>query len=536
METYDVCVIGSGAAGGMAAWNLASQGARVVVLEGGDWVKPGQFIGHKPPHAFDSRGLAGEYTRHLFTPEPFKMEGNAAPFRFGVLRAVGGKTLLWSAHVFRFSEHDFQSARKLGASIDWPVRYQELAPCYARVERLIGIAASPQSHPNVPDSVITMKSIGLRCADHELMRGLAKLKRGYSLFPIPKAINTQGRDGRPACHWCGHCNYGCEVDSKYTSANTAVPKAVKTGRCQLVVNAHVVKLEASDGLLSAARYIDAASREERLVTARAFVLACGPIETARLLLVSGLANSSGQVGRNLMSHINPFVQGYLPQLEGAKVVNDDGTDNFHGIIPDVYWNRPSGQFAGGYHIQTTGGAQQGIHFGRGVEWAAQIPGFGEQFKNAVRRRLPALVGLHPQGTMPPSAKNYVELDSAGKNAFGLPAPRILMNYGANEESMARDMIARSSEIIEAAGGKVTTRSPRLSHDPFHYVGTCRMGDDAKQSVVNRHCQAHDVANLFIADGSAFVAYPEKNPTLTVMALALWSTDHLMRLSKRGWKG
>lgn len=529
----DVCVVGSGAGGGIAAWNLASLGARVILLEGGDWVRPARFVGHKWPYEFPGRGLEGEYTAGLMSREPYQMEGDAAPFGFGVLRAVGGKTLLWSAHVFRFSPYDFASARKMGADIDWPVRYEELAPYYARIERLIGVASSRRNHPNVPDNDSPMQPIPLRCADRELEGGLKKLNRGYQIFPIPKAINTVNRDGRPACHWCGHCNYGCEVESKATSANTAIPKALQTGRCTLLRHALAVRLESSGNRIRNLRYIDTRTGDEHQLKARAFVVACGPIETARLLLVSGVGNSSGQVGRNLMSHINPSVQGYLPQLEGSAIVNDDGTDNFHGIIPDIYWKSPHPAFQGGYHIQTTGGVQQGIHFGRGFAWAAAIPGFGASLKRRIRERLPALVGLHPQGTMTPSKSNFVALHPSEKNAAGQPVPVIHLSYGPNERAMAADMMERCAEIIEAAGGRVTARSPRITHDPFHYVGTCRMGDDPKRSVLNRYCQSHDVANLFIADGSSFTAYPEKNPTLTVMALSLWATSYLAEELRKG---
>lgn len=532
-QNWDVCVVGSGAGGGIAAWNLATRGARVIVLEGGDWVQPTRFVGHKWPYEFPGRGLEREYSAGFMSREPYQQQGNAAPFGFGVVRAVGGKSLLWSAHVFRFSPYDFASAQKMGADIDWPIRYDELAPYYARVERLIGVASSRRDYPNVPDNDSPMKPIGLRCCDRELQRGLRKLNRGYQVFPLPKAINTAERDGRPACHWCGHCNYGCEIDSKYTSANTPIPKALKTGRCTLVTNALVVGLEQADGRVRSARYLNTKTRTEHQVRARAFVLACGPIETARLLLVSRVANSSGQVGRSLMSHINPSVQGYLPQLEASPVVNDDGTDNFHGIIPDIYWKSPNPNFQGGYHIQTTGGVQQGIHFGRGFAWASAVPGFGSSFKKGVRERLPALVGLHPQGTMLPSKDNFVELHPTERNQFGLPAPVIHVSYGRNERAMARDMQERCAEMIEAAGGRVTTRSPRLSHDPFHYVGTCRMGHDPKRSVLNRYCQSHDAPNLFIADGSSFTAYPEKNPTLTVMAFSLWTTSYLAEELRKG---
>ncbi len=531
-QSWDVCVVGSGAAGGMAAWALASRGVGVLLLEAGDWVRASQFIGHQWPYQLPGRGLDREYSRRLMAREPFESRGEAAPFGFGVVRAVGGKSLLWSAHVFRFSPYDFASARKMGADIDWPIRYDDLAPHYDRVERLMGVAASRQNHPNVPDYADPMKPIGLRCCDRELQRGLRKLNRGYSLLPLPKAINTRRRDGRPACHWCGHCNFGCEIESKYTSANTPVPKALQTGRCTLLTRAFVTGLEVQGGRIRSLRYLDA-GREERRAQARAFVLACGPIETARLLLATGIANSSGQVGRNLISHINPSVQGYLPQLEGAPIVNDDGTDNFHGIIPDIYWQTPHRDFTGGYHFQTSGGVQQGIHFGRGCQWAGAVAGYGTAFKRQVRRRLTGLVGLHPQGVMLPSRNNFVELDPTEKNDFGLPVPILHFSYGANERAMYRDMMDRSAEIIEAAGGRVTGRSPRLSHDPFHYVGTCRMGDDPRRSVVNRYCQAHDVPNLFIADGSTFTAYPEKNPTLTVLALSLRAASYLAEELRKG---
>ena len=529
-KTWDVCVIGSGAAGGMAAYTLAAKGVRVVVLEAGDWIQPSEFRGWTWPYEFATRGLKREYNRHIFSREPYETRGEGR-FGFGVVRAVGGKSLMWSAHAFRFSAYDFANARKMGAPLDWPISYEDVKPYYERVENLIGMAGS-HNHPNVPGGAY-MKDIGLRCCDTELKKGLAKLRRGDTLFPIPKAIVTeQGRE-RPQCVWCGGCNYGCSINAKYTSANTAIPKALASGNCELIRNAHATGFRVSDGKLDAVRYLDVKQGEEREVAARAFMLACGPIETPRLLLAAGLANSSGQVGRNLMSHISGMVSGYLPRLEDTTVINDDGTDNFHGMIPDTHWNSPNPNFAGGYQIQTTGGATNGLHFGRSVSFAGAIEGYGLSFKKRVRARFPSLVALAPQGTMVPSADNFVELHPTKKNEAGLPVPIIHITYGPNERALARDMFQRCAEIIEASGGKVLNIPARNRHDPFHYVGTCRMGDDPRRSVTSKYSQTHDVKNLFVADGSVFAAYPEKNPTLTVMALSMRASDYLAEQLQKG---
>jgi choline dehydrogenase-like flavoprotein len=526
----DICIIGSGAAGGIAAYTLARLGASVTVLEAGDWIRPSEFRSWKWPYEFPARGLHREYTSHIFSPEPYETRGEPR-FRFGVVRAVGGKSLMWSAHAFRFSAPDFLSARTMGSDIDWPIRYEDVKPYYEKVEALIGMAGS-HDHPNVPGGRY-MKDIGLRCCDGELKKGLDRRKLGEVLFPIPKAITTEKGRERAPCVWCGGCNYGCAVEAKYTSANTPIPKALATGNCELITNAHAVGFRMSAGKPEAVRYIDTEKNEEREVAARAFVVACGPVETPRLLLASGLANSSGQVGRNLMSHINGMVSGYLPALEDSPVINDDGTDNFHGMIPDIYWNNPSPDFRGGYQIQTTGGATNGLHFGRPVSFASAIEGYGASFKRQVRERFPSLVALAPQGTMLPSPRNFVELDPNHKNEAGLPVPIIHMNYGENEKAMARDMFERCGEIIEAAGGKVTRSPERNGHDPFHYVGTCRMGDDPKRSVTNSYGQSHDLPNVFVADGSVFTAYPEKNPTLTVMSLAMRSSEYLAEQLEKG---
>jgi choline dehydrogenase-like flavoprotein len=335
---------------------------------------------------------------------------------------------------------------------------------------------------------------------------------------------------------------GCDVDAKYTSANTAIPAALKTGRCTLVTGAMAsrVLLDGAGARTRGVVFIEVNSRRERRVRCRAVALACGPVESARLLLLSasktfpqGLANSSGEVGKNLQTSINLTTEGYLKSLLGNPIVNDDGTDLFHGAIPNPYYEKAHPNFPNGYLINVGSGIQLALSSSAQTDSASMIPGFGRQHKKKIRAVAPALVALGCQGQTMTSASNFVDLDPDVRDGFGLPAIRLHFRVGDYELAMMRDMRAVTRAIIEAAGGVAINPSAAGGVDASHYVGTCRMGTDPARSVLNEHCQSHDIKNLFIVDGSSFPSYPEKNPTETVIAISLRATDYLAEQLRKG---
>lgn len=533
---FDVCVVGSGGSGGAAAKELCTRGAKVCVLEIGEWKDPGKdFRSHAWPYELPHRGLSGEYTQQLY--------GDPAIFRYSsagrdaaayvILPAVGGKTLLWAAHSWRFGRRDFRLRSRQGIGEDWPIRYEHLAPYYDRAEDLMGVCGERDGLEVIPDGRF-LPPLKLRCGELQIARALPQLGPEFRMISTRKAVNTVAHGGRPPCHFCGHCSRGCDVDAKYTSANGAIPAALKTRRCSLVTGAiaREVLLDSSGNRASGVAFIESQSRRERRVRSRVVVLACGPVESARLLLLStsrwfpqGLANRSGEVGKNLQTTINLSAIGYLKSLLGSAVANDDGTDSFHGTIPSPYYEKPHPNFPNGYLINVGSGTQLVYNSGGG-ELAGALPGFGGGFKRKLRETFPAAVALGCQGQTLESPRNYVDLDPKLRDGFGLPAIRMHYELGKSELAMVEDMRKVMRDILEAAGGVVTGVEETGGVDYSHYVGTCRMGTDPARSVLNPYCQSHDVKNLFVVDGSSFPSYPEKNPTETVIAVSLRAAEYL----------
>lgn len=530
---YDVCVIGSGAAGGVVAMQLAQRGASVVALEAGKWIDPAKdFYSHTMPYEAPRNGIGWDPRMHLRVDprkEPFVSDGNTR-FDYFLMKAIGGKTLLWAGLSWRNSPYDFAA---------WPVKYEELAPYYDRMEKLMGVTGNYDHHPNVPDGVF-LKPLPWNCAAYEVKKGCEKIDpKRYRMIAARKAILTERNwSKRAACHYCGHCMRGCDSESKFTSANTSIQEAIKTGKLKLVLFANAAEVMVSkDGKrATGVRYFDARTLKSYEVKARYIVLACGPIESSRLLLMSksshfptGLANSSGLVGKNLISHTTSSVQGYLKSLRGRDVMNDDGTESSHAYIASFYWDKPHPDFPKGYHIIVDSGARMGAG---NTAFAQNTAGFGSDFKREARERYPALISLYSQNGMIPSPDRFVELDPRVKDKYGLPAPKIHFNITAEDRAIFKDATEKISEIVEASGGVITSTQKQPGVDSVHYVGTCKMGNDPKTSVLTPFLQSHDVENLYVADGSGFIDYSEKNPTLTVMALASRSADHVYEQLRR----
>jgi choline dehydrogenase-like flavoprotein len=247
---------------------------------------------------------------------------------------------------------------------------------------------------------------------------------------------------------------------------------------------------------------------------------------------NGLANSSGQVGRNLTSHFGLTVGAFFPQLKNRDASNDDGTDYYHGLLSGLYWDEPSKQFDGTYQAQ----CGSGLHPNN--TRSVYLPGFGSALKRELREKAICSANMNMQGALLPSAKKYVDLDPERKDRFGLPLPRIHLHYEENDIAMAKDMVQTSEEIIRAAHGEILYKPRVVSADTLqidynHWVGTVRMGTDPKTSVLNPDGQAHDIANLFVGDSSVFSAYPEKNPTLTNIALAWRMSERLAAKARKG---
>ncbi|MCS7025132.1 MAG: GMC family oxidoreductase [Bryobacteraceae bacterium] len=532
-STFDVIVVGSGPGGGIAAYALTRAGARVALVEAGRRLRPGiDYNAHGNVYEKLEARLKAGFThpvssvwRDFAEKDHFVAVGDNP--RHGLLRALGGRSLCWAGHSLRFGPGDFRR---------WPISYEEVAPYYERAERLMQVHGEKNGLWNLPDGVFE-KPVPMRLPEQKLKLGVERLKaRGRKMEFVPqrKAIPTERKPGgRTVCHYCGNCMAGCEVDSKYTSANTAIPLALKTGRLTVFTECFMRRIEYDprSNRVTGIEYVDATGRSSGL-RARVLVLACSAVETARHLLINGLANSSGQVGRNLTSHFGVTVVGEFPDLRTRDVSNDDGTDYYHSLLTGLYWDSPNPKFEGTYQVQC--GA--GLNPRRLIVTPA---GFGKGYVKELIAANAAHASMNMQGSTLVTSQVYVDLDPVRKDRWGLPLPRLHLHYSDSDLAMARDMVATCEEIIRVAGGRVLQTpgeirdAKSLVIDSNHWVGTARMGTDPRTSVVNTSCQSHDIPNLFIGDASVFAANPEKNPTLTNIALAWRMSDLLASKLKKG---
>ena len=526
---FDVCVIGSGPGGGIATYALASAGLKVALVESGPRLRAGiDYNAHAPVYEhLEARlkqgwGPVSSVSRDFGSTDHFVPVGDRSGH--GLLRALGGRSLCWAGHSLRFGPLDFKR---------WPISYEEVAPFYSKAERLMAVYGSRDGLSNLPDGEF-QKPVALRCAEQLLKGGVEKLKkrgRRMEFVGQRKAMPTETRPGqRATCHYCGNCMKGCEVDAKYTSANTPIPRALATGNLTMFLESMMTRIITRDGRVRSVAYVS--HGEEREIQCKNLVLACSAIETARLLLHNGLSNSSGLVGKNLMSHFGVTVTALFPQLRDRDASRDAGTDYFHGLLTGLYWDQPSRDFEGTYQVQVGSGVPP-----RNLP-IRNAPGFGESFKRDLREMNVMHASMGMQGMMLPSPGTFTDLDPRRKDRFGIPLPRVHLHYGENEIAMARDMVGTCGEIISAAGGQVylqpSTISPdTLALDNNHYAGTARMGRDPRTSVVDLDGCSHDVRNLWIGDSSVFPAYPEKNPTLTNVALSWRMSERLAERLRKG---
>jgi len=559
-KIYDVCIIGSGAAGGAAAKVLTEGGLDVALLEAGPSLNPAKdFKEHVWPYELPHRGvgvaakLRGEESDEFMAPngaweidgEPYTSAAGSK-FRWFRSRIVGGRTNHWGRMSLRFAPVNFRSRTTDGVGDDWPISYDDLAPYYDKVESYIGVFGSRENIPHSPDGIF-LPPPRPRCTEVLLKKACGKI--GIRCVPARMAIITQPRNGRAACHYCGQCSRGCISASNFSSSQVLLPPALATGRLSLVTNAMAREISLDvRGRAEAAVYIDRKSKTEHRILARSFVVAASTCESARLLLNSrstafpnGLANSSGVVGRNLMDSVGSFGMGYIPQLEKMPPHNHDGAGgNYlpHVFIPWWKYDRKN-DFLRSYHIEPGGGRFMPVA-GDFDDVCGRVEGYGLSLKQACKRSYGCTMGFEALGEMIPNQDSYCEIDPATVDEFGIPVLRFHWRAGDNELKMAKDMQQSFRAIVEALGGTYSTESG--PDDTFglydggtaiHESGTVRMGSDPKTSALNGYCQAHDVKNLFVTDASVFVTSPDKNPTLSILALSWRASEYLLREAKKG---
>jgi choline dehydrogenase-like flavoprotein len=430
-----------------------------------------------------------------------------------------------------------------GDGDDWPISYADLAPYYDRAETLIGVFGTRENLAVLPDGNF-MPPPPPRCGEVELMAG--GRKAGIPIIPIRRAMLTRHHDGRAACHYCGACDRGCATASRFSTLDAIIPKLAPRRNITLRTGAavHRVTLDRQTGRARGVEYIDTRRGRSEEARARVVVLGAGAMESTRILLNSrsadgaaGLSNSSGVLGHYLMDNFKAgFIGGYLPALKGRAVENEDGAGGGHVYVPR-FTNIPGGRRVAvqrGFQFQPGSGADMFPGYARG------LPGFGSGFKREVREQNPARIGLAGFGEMLPRYENYCEIDPGGlRDRYGIPQLRFHARWGENELKMAELMYDAAEELLRAAGAEVRPYRrvvPPPPGDATHEVGTARMGADPKKSVLNGFNQSHEVKNLFVVDGASFVSAPEKNCTLTILAVAWRASEYLADELKRGRLG
>ena len=517
IRTYDVCIVGAGASGGTLAAYLARKGVDTVVVEGGPHVNThSAFNTHGMPFEFPNRSIP-------------TMKAGVAGFDSERSRGVGGKSLLWNAVSWRMSQRDFKGRdHDGGAGENWPLNYADMATYYDQVESEVGVCGSRDGLEDLPDGIF-LPPVPMKCSDELIRRGAEKL--GVRVIHVRKATRSIPGNGRPACHFCGNCMAGCDVAAKYNSYDAHMKPALKTGKLEIVPNAVVREVMVSaENRATGVRYINRETRAEGEVRARTVVVSCACVQSVALLMMSksrlyptGLANSSGQLGKHFIPHFTGGVQAFLHELTGKPVTNDEGFLD-HAYVPSFMHSRKR-DYARSF------GMQFNYQNRRSVGWARAIPGFGRGYKEAVKGRYPAFVVMSPYGEMLPNPESFIDLDQTKPDGYGLPTARRHVKWGANDLKIFADMNHWAVRILEEAGAEILSISDTPM--PNHELGGARMGSDPRTSVVNRDCRTHDVPNLYLVDGSVFPSASEKNPTLTFMALAARAADHLAGRLKAG---
>ncbi len=557
VKTYDAIVIGSGITGGWAAKELTEKGLDTLVLEAGRPIEPSKdYVEHVPvwKKKFRDMGDRNRFNRE----QPIQQKCNALdelnskffvndnqnpyttdegkPFAWIRGRQVGGKSIIWGRQSYRWSDLDFEANLRDGIAIDWPIRYQDIAPWYDYVEDFAGITGQAEGLPQLPDGKF-LPPMEMTCSELVVKEAVAKYFPGERLMTIGRcAVLTQPHRGRAACHYCGPCDHGCITKSYFSSLNSTLPAALATGKLTLRPHSvvHSLIYDSSKQKVTGVRVIDGESKAALEFHGRIIFLNASTLESTRILLNSttpefttGLANSSGQLGHNLMDHtMGGGATGRIPGNEDKITYGRRPNGIYVPRFRNVKTKHPN--FLRGYGFQGGG-------YRQGWERGGELAGFGPDFKHMLSRPGPWMHDFYGFGECLPNPDNYAELDKEVKDEWGIPALRIHCAWSDNERALIKDMSITAAEMLSAAGAKEIT--PFTEDNPpgltIHEMGTARMGRDPKTSVLNEHNQAHDVKNLFVTDGACMVSSSCVNPSLTYMALTARACDYAVTSMKKG---
>ena len=567
-KAYDVCVVGSGAGGGMAAYVLANAGIKVVLLEAGPLYDPAKNVMQlKWPWESPRRG-ASTSLRHFGDFDAayggWEIEGEPYTHKDGTKfdwfrsRMVGGRTNHWGRISLRFGPKDFKRRSIDGLGDDWPIKYEDVAPFYDKVDKLIGVFGSKENLPNDPDSIYLPPP---KPRLHELFIANAGKALNIPVIPSRLSILTKPiNDTRGACFYCRQCNRGCTVYGDFSSSSVLVKPAISTGNVDIIPNAMAREVLTNDeGKATGVSFVNKDDMQEYTVTAKIVILAASACESSRLLLNSkslrypnGLANGSGVVGKYLHDSTGASMGGILPHLVGRKRYNEDGVGGMHVYTP--WWlDNKKLDFPRGYHIEYGGGmTMPGYGFGFGIENTnGKYPGrdgkqktaggYGASLKDDYRYFYGATIGMSGRGEAIAREDNYCEIDPETVDMYGIPVLRFHYKWSEHEVKQAKHMKETFREIIHKMGGVVTSGDKDGPDNDYgllapgriiHEVGTTRMGNDPKKSALNKFNQAHECNNLFVVDGGPFVSQADKNPTWTILALSMRTSEYIVDQLKK----
>ncbi len=568
-KVYDVVIVGSGAGGGMAAYQLAKAGAKVCLLEAGGYFDPAdpKYITQmKNPWESPRRGAStplrsfGDYDAAWggwqLDGEPYEAV-SGTKFEWFRSRMLGGRTNHWGRISMRFGPDDFRRGSMTGIGDDWPIGYEDLSPYYDKVDKFIGLFGTKEGIYNEPDGHFLPPP---KPRLHELM-----IKKGAGNINIPvipsrmamltKPIN----DSRGSCYYCGQCGRACQAYADFSSSSVLCIPAMKTGNMTLINNAMVkeVHTDPNTGLCTGVSYVNKMDLKDYQINAKIVVLAASTCETARLMLNSkssrfqnGLANESGVIGKYLNDSTGASRSAFIPSLMDRKRYNEDGVGGMHVYTP--WWlDNKTLDFPRGYHIEYGGGmGMPGYGFGMGIQSKNNLykdangspkraGGYGAGLKEDIRRTYGAYIGMAGRGEPIPLESNYCEIDPNKVDKFGIPTLRFNYKWSDNEIKQAKHMQDTFEQIIHSMGGIALGKKPDASNnyglaqpgEIIHEVGTVRMGNDPKKSALNKWQQAHNVKNLFVVDAAPFVSQGDKNVTWTILASSWRTSDYIIDLKK-----
>lgn len=561
---YDAIIVGSGAGGGMTAYMLSQAGLKIALLEAGPMYDPTKNVTQlKWPWESLRRGASTEfrpfgdfdasYGGWTIEGEPYTHK-DGTKFDWWRSRMLGGRTNHWGRISLRFGPKDFKRKSIDGLGDDWPIGYDDVSPYYDKVDQLIGVFGSKENIPNEPDGIFLPPP---KPRLHELFIKEGATSLGIPVIPSRLSILTRplpNNKNRGACFFCSQCNRGCTVYGDFSSSSVLVNPALLTGNVDLITNAMAREVMTNnEGKPVGVSYVNKEDLQEYSITGKVIILAASACESARLLLNSksakhpnGLANSSNVVGKYLHDSTGASMGGFLPKLVGRKRYNEDGVGGMHVYTP--WWlDNKKLDFPRGYHIEYWGGmGMPGYGFGFGMEnlngkypgrngQTKPAGGYGTSLKDDYRYYYGASFGMAGRGEAIAREDNYCEIDPATVDKFGIPVLRFHYKWSDHEINQAKHMKQTFEEIIDAMGAEVTWGKSGPENDYglenpgkiIHEVGTTRMGSDPKKSVVNKYNQAHDCENLFVVDGGPFVSQADKNPTWTILALAMRASDYIV---------